>query len=225
MLPVSNRLSSSAPPSLARLLLGQARDGDGDVRPFLMRSLGTLQGFGPFASETPFTTLLSLQSFFMGVVSVTSMVVAASTARTPRRRRIWSSTSGSSKPPTRSSPPSASTTRSRASRTAARSRSGCAWRPSSRASAPACSPLLIVDVDRFRHHNQILGHGGRRSPSDDRLAPRSARSARPTISPVTAATSSSSCCRRPTSRGRAPIAESCRRSVASGGRGSGGRSR
>jgi diguanylate cyclase (GGDEF)-like protein len=120
---------------------------------------GTLQGSGPFASTTPFATLISLQSF-MGVVALTSMVVAASTAERVlsteellRSQRDLEEANARLNARCVSDPLTGV-----ANRRGFEERLSEEIERSERHRQPLA--LLIVDVDRFRRHNRSLGHGG-----------------------------------------------------------------
>jgi diguanylate cyclase (GGDEF)-like protein len=120
---------------------------------------GTLRGSGPFASTTPNGTLLSLQTF-MGVVAVTSMVIAASTFERARvtaeveRSREELEAANAQLIATCVSDPLTGV----ANRRGFEVRLAEELARAKRGRAPLS--LLIVDVDRFRRHNQALGHGG-----------------------------------------------------------------
>jgi diguanylate cyclase (GGDEF)-like protein len=121
--------------------------------------IGTLRGVGPFASERPLEALVPLQTF-LGVVAVTSMVIAASTAERRRAtaelvryQRELEEANARLNEQCLSDPLTGV-----ANRRAFQAKLADEVERAKRHPAPLA--LLVIDVDRFRDHNRILGHTG-----------------------------------------------------------------
>jgi diguanylate cyclase (GGDEF)-like protein len=124
---------------------------------FLLALAGTIEGQGPFSSATPFATMLSLQTF-VGVLALTTMAAAATNSARLRSAAALAR----SERELRAANARLNVECTHDPLTGVANRRGFAERlraemeRSRRQSIPLA--MLMIDVDRFRRHNQELGH-------------------------------------------------------------------